>query len=354
MLTTFYCDESGYTGTDWADPDQRVFVHGGWLVVGSKKDELIAGIDELRGRHRLQGKELKWRQLTRRKAPESIFRDFFELMLTHGSLPFFVVADKDYITAGKAIETYFDPAYNHNLPMAFTSDAKTKKSLAECLLSAPMLLRSFARLLHKGKDVTAEEIRQIGSDMADHFSHVGVPSAAATLQDFTEAEIDDIQREFAVDPWARTTTAHTLWRVVQLLEEFVRDRDLHLEIVHDNVVRFDELLELVRGLFRPDSGTDPILINGQPIYTSMPTTRSLDLADSKEEPLIQAADLLCGYLRVLFTKLKDGRDLSEDDESLAQNLAVIHDMFSTWDTNVPETMFAAFANAAFGRYAPES
>lgn len=37
MDAPFYCDESGYTGTDWSNPDQRVSVHGGWLILNSER-----------------------------------------------------------------------------------------------------------------------------------------------------------------------------------------------------------------------------------------------------------------------------------------------------------------------------
>jgi hypothetical protein len=70
------------------------------------------------------------------------------------------------------------------------------------------------------------------------------------------------------------------------LEQFVRPRDVRIEIVHDNIVRFDDLLGLVRGMFRESDGSDFLVINGSIRFFSMPTVDSIRLGDSKDEPFI--------------------------------------------------------------------
>lgn len=137
---TFYCDESGNTGVHWGDPDQPVFVHGGWMIPAIHQDALLAELPLIRQRHRLNAPELKWQQLARRANGSAVFRDIFQVILANASVPFFHVMDKDYILAAKAVETFFDPAYNHFLPMAFTSAYNIKKDLAEHLFLAPAAL----------------------------------------------------------------------------------------------------------------------------------------------------------------------------------------------------------------------
>ena len=127
---TFYCDESGNTGVHWGDPDQPVFVHGGWMIPTSHQDALLTELTLIRQRYRLNAPELKWQQLARRANGSAVFRAIFEVMLANAAIPFFHVMDKDYILAAKAVETFFDPAYNHFLPMGFTLAYDIKKDLA--------------------------------------------------------------------------------------------------------------------------------------------------------------------------------------------------------------------------------
>ena len=51
-------------------------------------------------------------------------------------------------------------------------------------------------------------------------------------------------------------------------------------------------------------------IGGEPMYGSMPTVTGLRLADSKTEPMIEMADLLCGFVRTVFKKIKKGQELT--------------------------------------------
>lgn len=134
---------------------------------------------------------------------------------------------------------------------------------------------------------------------------------------------------------------------MQHLESFLRPRDLTVEILHDNIVRFDALLDMVRGTFRPSDGSDFTVVGDRVLFHSMPSVTSLELADSKDEPLIQAADLLCGFVRTLFAKLKAGSSITDADRDTAFDLAMIQVEFETWDSNVPDSLLAGFAHHAF-------
>lgn len=120
------------------------------------------------------------------------------------------------------------------------------------------------------------------------------------------------------------------------LEQFLRPRDVRIEIVHDNIVRFDDLLGLVRGMFRESDGSDVVVINNEMRFFSMPTVDSMRLGDSKEEPFIQLADLLAGFVRTVFTKLKRGESLGPNERAVCGDLVMLHQEFYSWDVNVPK------------------
>lgn len=336
---TFYCDESGNTGVHWGDPNQPVFVHGGWMIPTSHQDALLAELPLIRQRHRLNAPELKWQQLARRTHGSAVFRDIFQVMLANASVPFFHVMDKDYILAAKAVETFFDPAYNHFLPMGFTSAYDIKKDLAEHLLPAPAALAEFADLLRAGVEPEAARIENLASQFADVLAERNAPVLAEMLRHFSPESLADIGSEFGADVWMRTTLGHSMFAVMNRLEHFLRPRDIRIDIVHDNLVRFEDLFGLVRRMFHNSDGSDALVINGEIRFFSMPTVDSMRLGDSKEEPFIQLADLLCGFVRTVFTRLKRGDQLDLDELAVCGDLVMLRHEFYSWDVNVPNATF---------------
>lgn len=332
----FYCDESGNTGVHWGDPDQPVFVHGGWMILGSRQEALLEELPRFRERHRLNAPELKWQQLAKREKGAEMFRDILQVMIDNAAVPFFLAMDKDYLLAAKAVDTFFDPAYNHLLPMSFASAYDIKKDLAEHFLLAPAALAEFADMLRSGVEPEAPRIRRLASQFADVMAEHNAPALAEMLRHLTPGEVADIGSELGADVWTRTTTGHSMFALMQRLEQSLRPRRVRIEIVHDNIVRFDDLLGMVKDMFREESGNDVLVINGEIRFYSMPTVDSMRLGDSKEEPFIQLADLLVGFVRTVFTKLKHGERLDPDERAVCGDLVMLHQEFYSWDVNVPK------------------
>lgn len=340
---TFYCDESGNTGVYWGDSDQPVFVHGGWMIAKVHQDVLLSAIPDLRQRHRLNAPELKWPQIAKRDSGASIFRDIFDTMLANAALPFFHVMDKDYILAAKAVETFFDPAYNHFLPIEFTAEFDIKKDLAEHFVLASEELAAFGEMLRAGIPPEAARVDELAHRFADFLERNNGPALAEMLRNFDADELDDIGREFGAAVWMRTTLGHSMFALMNRLEQFLRPCNVRIEIVHDNIVRFDDLLDMVRGMFRESNGRDTLIINGEAQYFSMPKVDGMRLGDSKDEPFIQLADLLCGFVRTVFTKLKRGEPLTADESAVCGDLVMLHQEYRSWDLNVPKSTLEKLA-----------
>jgi hypothetical protein len=346
QAATFFCDESGNTGANWADPDQPIFVYAGWLVPDDAVAGIVSALDGLRAEYRIRGTELKWSAIGKRANGAAIFRTVFDLLLHNAAMPFFFVADKDYQTAAKIVETFFDPEYNDNLARGFSGAFEVKKRLAEMLLTAPSIRSEFADWHRRGDEPPAQDVVRLADQLRKHFAALGETDVASVLTGFTPRGIADIQREFAADVWLRTTTGHTLFALLQRLEGFLRINTIEVDIVHDELVRFDTLFDLMRELFREADGDDTHQVGASLVYTSMPTIKGLRLADSRSEPLIQTADLLAGFLRTVFTKLKHKKPLIADERAVVHDLAMIHQQWYTWDANIAEEMWATFVQAA--------
>lgn len=339
----FYCDESGNTGTHWGDPDQPIFVHGGWMVPDEDAVGITADIAELRTRHRMNAPELKWQQLARRNSPGTIFREYFRMMFDHRCLPFFWVMDKDFITGAKVVETFFDPEYNRAFPMAFAAEGDIKRDLAEAVTQSPEVTQRFAEMLRAGERPSAQDVDDLARRLAGHLQAGNAPMLAESLRHFSDQAVSEIQDELAADVWLRTTLGHSLPALVQLLAGFLQPRNVQLEIVHDNVVRFETAFDIVRRMFKPSGGNNVTKFGDRIIFHTMSSVTGLRLADSKAEPMVQMADLLCGFLRTVFTKIKVGEDLTQDERAVCFDLAMARDEWSTWDANMPRWMWADFA-----------
>lgn len=348
VRSRFYCDESGNTGVHWGDPEQPIFVHGGWLVPIEAISNIIDGVADLRRRNRLRAPELKWQQLARREDPGAVFRGFFETVLDGGGLPFFWVMEKDFITGAKIVETFFDPAYNHHYPIQFTGARDIKKELAEAVSHSAEVLQRFGDLMRAGQRPPAGVVREVAARLANHFQAGNAPALADSLRDFSDEAISAIQGEVDSATWMRTTVGHSLPALMQLLEGFMRKRQVELEIVHDNLVRYEPAFDFVRSMFRPPEGTDFTMVGDRPFYHSMPTVTGLRLADSKSEPMIQLADLLCGFVRTAFTKIKNSQDLTPGEQAVCLYLALAQDRWSSWDANMPQWMWQSFARWTVG------
>ncbi|VXB78152.1 conserved hypothetical protein [Aeromicrobium sp. 9AM] len=343
LKATFYCDESGYTGANWADADQPVFVQGGWLIMHRERREILDEVVTLKERFSLRAEELKWVRVARRRDSSAVYRAFFELMLRHGALPFFFVMDKDFLLAAKTVETFFDPAYNHHFTDGFTGASEEKKQLVEMLLPAREILDEFASLHHGGVVPPRERVRDLAEMIADWFELGGAPWIAETQRHYSDDQLDDLRSEFGATNSMRSTTGHSLPGLMQLLENFLRPRAIALGILHDNLTRFDDVIEFVRRLLRPSRPRDSMPVGSGSFYFSMPTVTGFDLVDSKSEPFVQLADLLCGFVRTVFTKIRNGEELEDDELAICADIAMVHHEYHCWDANMPEAMWESFA-----------
>jgi hypothetical protein len=106
-MSILYCDESGFTGQDLLNADQRYFSYGSVLIDPAEADEILA---QAKTDFPL-GKELKGSQMLSnspgRKAAEFIFEKVADRSRV-------VVADKRFALAGKLYEYIFDPVVEGN------------------------------------------------------------------------------------------------------------------------------------------------------------------------------------------------------------------------------------------------
>src|SRR5688572_5142394 len=113
---TVYCDESGFTGEHLLSRDQRFF---GYAAVAVEPDEADDLVKRLVRDFRLQGRELKGRNLVR---TERGHRAINALLDTVGGRCQVAVHHKEFALAGKFFEYAFEPFISANNALFYSID----------------------------------------------------------------------------------------------------------------------------------------------------------------------------------------------------------------------------------------
>ena len=147
MKKTFFCDESGNTGTNWTDAEQPFLIYGGWLVPNSDISEAEEKLRDILTRY--PGKEIKSTRFFKMGKSLQYFESIVKTLMQMAIIPVFTITSKEYILAAKTIETFFDPAYNRKLFDYITWDFELKKKLVELIWKDPVI-NNFSVLLRNG------------------------------------------------------------------------------------------------------------------------------------------------------------------------------------------------------------
>ena len=232
-----------------------------------------------------------------------------------------MVMDKRYAMSAKIVETFFDPLYNEHFPIGFTGDFESKRGLAEAVHRAPGLVTTFAPLLRSGYRPTASEVTALAREVGKQITSAGIPSFGGTLFDFSDAAIDEIRDEFTAESIMRTTTWPMFWAMTTIVANFANDRGFEVEVLQDEMTRFEPLIAQVRG---------------------QPGIARVELVNSKTHLGVQLADLLCGFVRTIFAKVTVGIDLDEDERATCADFLMLKQAFESWNGNLPDSTWLSF------------
>lgn len=87
-----------------------------------------------------------------------------------------------------------------------------------------------------------------------------------------------------------------------------------------------------------------MLLDGRGIPSSFPHITELTIEDSKDVLMLQMADLLCGYIRLVITKLRAGHPLNPLEDASISDLATCL-VAKTWEWNVSLLLQERFAES---------
>jgi len=332
--TTFFCDESGSTGTNWLDNDQPYFVYGGWVIKNKAMFIVEKKIKEILATY--SGNEIKSTKFFSRRNSWKNFDDIIDTFLRNDSLPFFVILDKRFSVALKIVETFFDSDYNFSLKITILRDMNLKKFLAMIIATNDEILENFSFLIKNG---TADQnkMKSIEAQLIDIFRQHKLFNVIKALNNLSNEELKFMTEEFesisdnGTKKTLLTLTLPGIHMLLQHLEQFCLSHGLETVVIHDNLRGYNNEFNEICNIFLQKKVCESVNFGHSIFRSSLNSINSLTFKDSRNEFFIQMADLQCGFISRTFQKIKKRADLNISEKKYLETLYNLHDTHFNWD-----------------------
>lgn len=313
-----FFDESGNTGTNWLDDSQPFFVYGGWLIAEDKDELAKRRFEEIFSFS--NATEIKSKYILEKR--KNAFWKFMQCFIYEiGAIPVFGIVDKKYMIAAKITETIFDCAYNPYVNAYLTHKSELKKALADCIFENKLLLNSFSELITKGT-IDIENMIDIQKKLEIHFKNKELLDVALVINKLERLDLFKMIEEFETMS-KNGTEKKWLALIAPILFDRIINIDKYCKIINENTVIYvDEL-----------SGFDSVFNDMNDMFTRkgiVSTISKVEQCNSKIKKLIQAADLLSGYINKCFINIEQYKNELESNK-LWKDFIVIRDIFCEKD-----------------------
>lgn len=305
---TIYCDESGNSGANLNDKDQPFYVLAGWLVNDEEIVDVERKVTDFKNEFFPDKKEIKSVETLRSNPGRKNANNLLKLMEGSGS-PFFIVAEKRFVIAAKLVETFLDPEYNDNVGSIYTWNNVEKKRIANliyenCNNTIEVFGKSYKEPNYENYEISLnlliEELKKCNyNELAIKFS-----GASRHIKEIVDIEIE-ITNEYP-NKTMRSLNLTVFISFAQMVEKFCLFSGIeNSKIVHDATQQFEETLPKAFELYAKEKDENIAfeLEDGQIILTTFQCLKSIIFSDSIDSRIIQASDILAGYINLYLTRI---------------------------------------------------
>ncbi len=351
MAITLFCDESGFTGPNLLDKDQRYFTYASVAMPCELAAEVVS---KMRTDFNLTGEELKFEKLSGFTRGKNAVR---WLLTTYGQHAAVFFADKKFSAAGKFFEYTFEPVlrpmrdrfygigfhqFVSNLLLSAWDDGEP--AARELIEDGQTLIRE------KNPDLLKRLLRE-----PLHMPEVDDPLTAiaafcATYRREVLREIVVISADEALSRWSMDISDTAL---LQVLEHWGRDGD-ELEVFCDESKPLRESVEHLTAIATTNISEE--------LGFTVPTPRGpvrlarpIEFVESKSEVVgVQLADVIAGATRSMLLKPK-ARDSAEWRALIVPRMVryCVGPQLGMLDLRRPEVVVNMYVLSELGRRARE-
>lgn len=291
-IHTVFCDEAGNTGSNLLDPSQPVYVLSALLTPPpgpSVLDEIVA---QIKTDYRIQG-ELKGSRILTSPRGWNLARDLVDAFAGASGVVSFIVAEKRYCVAAKAVETYLDADYNKRVSWDEMWDPERKQELADAIYGADDAALEAFGLAYKDRDAAGllQALDLLTAEMR-RLHHDELAKKLAGARRIT-AEI--ARREASVDSkgaaWA-SLNFPVFTGMLHKLEELGRIiRARNVRVVHDETKEFEPVFRWWFERMR-QAAPGNITVADRTMLFPFKSLKDFCTTTSDSSPGVQAADVV--------------------------------------------------------------
>gem|GEM_PF-1105946 len=314
MGYSYYIDESGNTGTDWFNNEQPYFVYGGWIIPNRNINEAEIYLKDLLSK--TQAPELKSKNFYSKKYAMSDFNSiYFKMVNDFSALPVVGITNKKYMIAAKIVETFFDSIYNPFVNAYLTCPVELKKALASCIYQDKKILESFSIII-KRCDASIDEMNEINQQLINFLVSNDLSMVAETLTGLSAENFNDMISEFkTVSKGGRkksfiTLTTSGLVDLLRNIEIYSASENINVDVVHDELWGYMDSFNELESIFLRDQEPRVMSIGNVTFLSNYPHIKSLKMINSKNDLMVQVADILCGFISNTFQQLEERKPLN--------------------------------------------
>lgn len=319
MNKIIFIDESGNTGANYLDKNEKYFVLAGWLDINNiaSKPEKMTELTSY-----FEQKEGKSKSLLRSVKGRNTITNVIKFMIREGCKPFLAIASKRYCVSARIVEVLMDPYYNNILEINFQNYNKAaldmKKNLADIFYElSDEVLNNFA-VAFRGENMTLDErtqkmkisIDEIAEGLGENkgLAHI-IRNSKFKIKENLSTGYDNSKMAAFQAP--NTWLANNLF---QRLELNARKYGYNIKVKHDIQIKYDKnIVDMLQWT----------TVGNQEYFGGINTQHISDIefVESKDEPMIQAADLFAGAVNyILKDKAKKVWKNDKSTENIIKNV----------------------------------
>lgn len=289
----YYFDESGNSGSRFLDYQQPSYIEGGWAVERKNIQEISNVITEVENSYPFKIEELKGKKLIKHRRGQELILKMIHNIGQHGGIPILHICEKKYMVCAKIVETFFDPLYNSKIPYADQWNLEKRQEMAQFFYEINLPLVDEFADAYKTKNlgeiiINAQKwVQYLGEnnhkELSDLIAHV-IPTIKDSLS--VEFSIGDDPAFKGID----SLNIPVWFCIFQHIEQNTPSR---CSIVHDKIDTFEfAYLQSFKKLKNASEGIIQFKDRGW-VYP-LKNIDSLFFEDSRESPIVRAADLIVG------------------------------------------------------------
>ena len=308
MKLSLYIDEAGNSGSNYLDKDQPYHIHAGWLIELRKERHAREAVQRILVDSHLSN-ELHAKQLFRTSKGRRVVHDVLSIMPKY-CIPVFVIYEKRFCVTALIVDQLLDPVWNpaaSELPLCARDERleiaqKIHKQLTEDQVT---------KFMNSAREGNGAEL----VNLIDELSICDQLSAQYRVL-FSRAPKDARHWSQCIDHSAPGGGSHksglalngrAFTGICFLAGELASSRRMKVDFIHDNTKVFEHIYRADFGRLRDGFYLKMAHVYGERAFSDLyvPSLGQFSTADSKSEPLLQAADILATTIRVAAEKVHD-------------------------------------------------